>query len=454
MNTCECGCGQKVVNRFVSGHNARGTKWTEERVQKWRVTCKTKGTVFREGHVPWNKGKKMDKKYKENVKKYHWSRDPLYLTKKEEKILYDKIFYGLRNLFKISPNSLGPRICLFCGSLFYVENRSKTKFCSSECMHRHIGSLLKKDRVQVVCPVCKKEFERLITLKQTYCSVKCKQEDQKGKKMPLETIRKRSETIKRYNSLLTKTELSQKYNQFGDDNPAKRPEVREKISQSKIGSKNPMKRPEVRKKVSIALKKQAKQFSERMKKRWREGVIVGHPCSEEQKRRISEMMKANNPMSNPDVVAKRSLTVKGRYKNGGNLGRLWREDRARMFEIVSKYMKTNNPMKDPKTAKKVSVALKIFYRENISKCPKRLVGVGSEYDFGWCKELREEIKKRDRNRCTICTSRKNLRVHHVDHNKKNSSRNNLVTLCVSCHMKVHYNMGYRGRFLQNLVIIE
>jgi hypothetical protein len=27
---CECGCGEVVKNRFVSGHNQRGAKWTEE----------------------------------------------------------------------------------------------------------------------------------------------------------------------------------------------------------------------------------------------------------------------------------------------------------------------------------------------------------------------------------------------------------------------------------------
>lgn len=37
---------------------------------------------------------------------------------------------------------------------------------------------------------------------------------------------------------------------MGDNNPAKRPEVRKKISESKIGDKNPAKRPDVRKKIS------------------------------------------------------------------------------------------------------------------------------------------------------------------------------------------------------------
>lgn len=41
---------------------------------------------------------------------------------------------------------------------------------------------------------------------------------------------------------------------MGDRNPAKRPEVRKKISESKKGDKNPMKRLDVRKKVSKSLK--------------------------------------------------------------------------------------------------------------------------------------------------------------------------------------------------------
>lgn len=42
---------------------------------------------------------------------------------------------------------------------------------------------------------------------------------------------------------------------FGNNNPSKRPEVREKIRQSKIGDNNPAKRSEVRKKISEAAKK-------------------------------------------------------------------------------------------------------------------------------------------------------------------------------------------------------
>jgi hypothetical protein len=48
------------------------------------------------------------------------------------------------------------------------------------------------------------------------------------------------------------------------------------------------------------------------------------------------------------------------------------------------------------------------------------------------------IKERDKNKCVICASKKFLNVHHIDSDPKNSEPLNLVTLCRSCHNKIHY----------------
>jgi predicted HNH restriction endonuclease len=40
-------------------------------------------------------------------------------------------------------------------------------------------------------------------------------------------------------------------------------------------------------------------------------------------------------------------------------------------------------------------------------------------------------------------SHANLVVHHIDGNKKNQALENLVTVCTSCHRKLHH----RGRIL-------
>lgn len=49
MNLCTCGCGNEIAleKKFIVGHNARGTKWTEERLQKRRNTIKYNAPRFK-----------------------------------------------------------------------------------------------------------------------------------------------------------------------------------------------------------------------------------------------------------------------------------------------------------------------------------------------------------------------------------------------------------------------
>ena len=86
---------------------------------------------------------------------------------------------------------------------------------------------------------------------------------------------------------------------------------------------------------------------------------------------------------------------------------------------------------------------------------KNQIGVGlknSMYTNGISymeKKLKKEIKN-----CEICNvsflslpSKRYVNVHHIDKNRKNNSRENLLLLCASCHMKEHQKIGdRRGRF--------
>jgi 5-methylcytosine-specific restriction endonuclease McrA len=65
--------------------------------------------------------------------------------------------------------------------------------------------------------------------------------------------------------------------------------------------------------------------------------------------------------------------------------------------------------------------------------------------------LKENIKKRDYYRCTLCGKKQldiilenylrnkqqlqKLSIHHIDYNKKNNNEDNLITLCNNCHGK-------------------
>ena len=86
----------------------------------------------------------------------------------------------------------------------------------------------------------------------------------------------------------------------GESNPAKRPEVREKIRQGKIGKNNPAKRPEVREKLSAARKKRIttdetrQKMSESHKGRPSPKGMLGKKHSEEQKQKMREKTVERN----------------------------------------------------------------------------------------------------------------------------------------------------------------
>lgn len=62
---------------------------------------------------------------------------------------------------------------------------------------------------------------------------------------------------------------------------------------------------------------------------------------------------------------------------------------------------------------------------------------------GW-KEMRSIIIDRDGQRCAVCGSGTDLHVHHIDLDPTNDDPANLVTLCGSCHARVHTELRREG----------
>ena len=71
------------------------------------------------------------------------------------------------------------------------------------------------------------------------------------------------------------------------------------------------------------------------------------------------------------------------------------------------------------------------------------------YGMEFNNKLKEEVRKRDNFRCQECFRHQDelytksgikyrLQVHHIDYNKKNSSENNLISLCNSCHVQTNF----------------
>jgi 5-methylcytosine-specific restriction endonuclease McrA len=64
-------------------------------------------------------------------------------------------------------------------------------------------------------------------------------------------------------------------------------------------------------------------------------------------------------------------------------------------------------------------------------------------------EIKELVRARDGRVCIVCGVPENgmrLDVHHIDYNKANSTPQNLVALCHSCHMRTCNNREYWKRF--------
>ena len=69
------------------------------------------------------------------------------------------------------------------------------------------------------------------------------------------------------------------------------------------------------------------------------------------------------------------------------------------------------------------------------------------YAFEFTFKLKEKIRNRDGYKCQKCGIKeenhyRKLDIHHIDYNKKNCKRHNLITLCQSCHSKAGVNRDY------------
>jgi hypothetical protein len=66
-------------------------------------------------------------------------------------------------------------------------------------------------------------------------------------------------------------------------------------------------------------------------------------------------------------------------------------------------------------------------------------GNRGDYVDGWL-NIAETIRQRDNTICVLCGKLSQFRkhcVHHIDCHKDNNDPLNLVTLCISCHMRLH-----------------
>lgn len=115
-----------------------------------------------------------------------------------------------------------------------------------------------------------------------------------------------------------------------------------------------------------------------------------------------------------------------------------------LFKARSLRMKKNNPSKNPEINKRANETKK---RNNklFNRHPWNWKGGISRNKLYTKKEwikIIKKIYKRDNWNCQICGNHGGLlNCHHIDQNPLNNSLNNLITLCPTCHAKIHGRGG-------------
>lgn len=79
-------------------------------------------------------------------------------------------------------------------------------------------------------------------------------------------------------------------------------------------------------------------------------------------------------------------------------------------------------------------------------------GIDKQFYQGFTLKLKAAIKKRDGNKCMICSKFDvKLDVHHIDYDKKHSIPENLITLCAHCHAMTNFNRENWQEFFKPLM---
>lgn len=85
------------------------------------------------------------------------------------------------------------------------------------------------------------------------------------------------------------------------------------------------------------------------------------------------------------------------------------------------------------------------------KHPNWLGGKSIVYPTVFNRSLKKEIKEHYKYKCQICKKYSKIRmaVHHIDYNKNNCRRSNLIALCQKCHSQTNHNRNYWLNYFKN-----
>ena len=218
--------------------------------------------------------------------------------------------------------------------------------------------------------------------------------------------------------------------------------------------------------------------------------LFGNPATwEESKRKNSEKHKNKIPWQkilgneHPKVIEyKERMRILSSIRNKGkhpwnfkltkedprvyNNTRFFRENnpskRPGMGKIISERMTgllvgDKNPAKRPESRLNIKLGVLRAFKEGRLNQQKENNGnwqngisfepYGKEFDT----KLKKYVRERDGNICSFCGKNHNLCIHHIDYNKKNNVKDNLITLCFVCNSKANGNRIIWRKFYGDLI---
>jgi hypothetical protein len=163
------------------------------------------------------------------------------------------------------------------------------------------------------------------------------------------------------------------------------------------------------------------------RKRVTEAIRNRGPISEETRKRKSASAKIAS--QRPEHIAKIQPIINNpewRRRVGDAAKKDWLKPGQREKRIAA----IKNAYKRPEVLDKVSGENSNFYRTGKGR---------TAYPKEFCPKLKEEIRRRDEYMCQMPDCYKTQSgathpVHHIDHNRHNNDKSNLITLCVQCHV--------------------
>lgn len=189
----------------------------------------------------------------------------------------------------------------------------------------------------------------------------------------------------------------------------------------------------------------------RTKPVWNKGIKMSKEAKEKLKKSLTGKRRTK------EQKIEISSRIKNEYKTGKRKPPLSMLGRRHTEESKEKCRQSHLKRKEilgyvnsPQTRLKQKLAIRPIGDKSANwKGGKSFELYGNE----WTKELKHSIRIRDKFVCQNC-NKHGWMVHHIDYNKLNNNKENLVTLCNKCHSKTNGNRTYWFNFFTNMFMTK